>query len=453
MSTTPTPTPQQTPDDPFASVQQAIAAPAKTSDNTDDPFASVVQATQPSQQDQPGFWSRAYDASPLPGIVQSGENAVKNFGSAADQHTSDLHSMVDSLATGDLRGAANHAAHLLTGSETPFSDAAKSVVKLYVDDAKQQYQNVKTNGVVALPVIGTAASNYSKDVQAGNTAGAVGDVVGGAASVAPLLLGDEATAAKAGDVAGKAVRAVKETPAAEAVSNTASGLKNLATDIPAETESNLVKAIGDSAENNGFARSDVSTLKDAVSDLSDKFKGRAQSVYQALDSEAPGFQELRDKIGNLQKAYKAQLNLDPDKAADIGSSLSDAKDSMANLLDEGQTARWKQADQDWSRYKALQQVQGKANAAATDLTSDELQDVAKLKSGVQSLGNMKRAGNPIDMLSRAFGDDAGNIRQIVQKSANTASNVQAAQQFLKWAGLVGGAGVLGHGAASLLGGH
>ena len=203
-------------------------------------------------------------------------------------------------------------------------------------------------------------------------------------------------------------------------------------------------AIGDAAENAGFERGDTSALKDAVADLAGKFKDRVQSVYQALDDEAHGFQELRDKITQLQKAYKTQQNIDPDKAEEIGATLKDATQSMADLLDKGQSARWKQADQDWTRYKALQQVQGKANAAATDLTSDALTDVGKLQSGTQSLTNTKRAGARIDMLARAFGDDAGNIRAIVQDATNMTSHSQAAKLFLKWAGLValasGGAG-------------
>jgi hypothetical protein len=41
-----------------------------------------------------------------------------------------------------------------------------------------------------------AAKNYIADVKAGNTPGAIGDVVGGVSSIAPMLLGDEATATK-----------------------------------------------------------------------------------------------------------------------------------------------------------------------------------------------------------------------------------------------------------------
>jgi hypothetical protein len=257
---------------------------------------------------------------------------------------------------------------------------------------------------------------------------AIGAVAG------PALEGVSAVAGKAGKVAsaisGKA-------------SEIASGLRNLATDIPKETESKLVSAIGDAAENSGFERGEASTLKDAVSNLADNFKSRAQGVYQQLDEDAPGFQELKDKIANLKSAYKQQLNFDPTKADEIAGTLKSAEANMADLLDDGQRARWSQADQDWSRYKALQQVQGKANRAASDLTSDELQDVGSLHSGVRSLTNATRKGAPIDVLAKAFGDDAASIRQIVQDASDIKSNTQAAKLFLKWAGyaspVVGGA--------------
>lgn len=285
----------------------------------------------------------------------------------------------------------------------------------------------------------------------GKTLQGLGDVVKGglkaisepAAFVAPeeSALGDESmlgSATNAGKEAASAIGNKVSTvgsAVANKVSTVASGTKALLSDIPAKTESNLVDAVGDAAENAGFERGNSDTLKDAVADLAGKFKGRAQGVYKQLDSEAPGFQELRDKIGQLTQAFKTQQNLDPEKASEIKSILDTAQSSMDSLLDEGQKARWKLADQDWTRFKALQRVQGKANAAASDLTSPELQDVGKLQSGVRSLTNTTRKGEPLDLLARAFGEDAGKIRQVIQEGANMTSNSQAAKQFLKWAAI------------------
>ena len=266
-------------------------------------------------------------------------------------------------------------------------------------------------------VTGAETTAKTGDVEKGLEAGAVGAVA------TPIAEG-------AGALAGKAGKLI-----ADKAGELASGVKGMFTDIPKEAEGKLVDAIGDASENAGFDRGNSETLKDAVSDLSSNFKDRAQGVYQGLDDEAPGFQELRDKIANMKSAYKAQLNLDPAKADAIAGDLKEAQATMDDLLDGGQKARWSQADQDWSRYKALQQVQGKANRAATDLTSDELQDVDSLHSGVRSLSNATRKGNPIDVLAKAFGEDAGNIRSIVQDASDLKSNTQAAKLFLKWAAI------------------
>lgn len=221
-------------------------------------------------------------------------------------------------------------------------------------------------------------------------------------------LSEEGLAADAASAAAKATAPVGKAAAAT---------KAVFTDIPKQTESKVINAIGNFAEDSGFERGEADTLKGAVSDLASKFQQRAQSVYKELDEDAPGFQELRDKIGSLKTAYR----VDPAKANEIGAELKTAQENMDNLLDPGQRAQWKIADSDYARYKALQRVQGKASNAATDLTSDALQDVGKLQSGMQALGNRMSRGNPIDVLHRAFGDDAGAIREIVQDAANLLS--------------------------------
>ncbi len=269
-------------------------------------------------------------------------------------------------------------------------------------------------------VTGTETLGKTGDVgqaaEAGLAGGVTSGVISGVASAAPVV----------GKVSGKVAR----------------GVSALLTDIPAATESGLVDAIGDAAEHSGFERSDAKTLKAAVSDLADNFKSRAQDVYQQLDEDAPGFQELRDKIAQQTKAYRVQLNLDPAKASEIEAQLTESKARLNDLLSDEQKSRWQTADKDWSRYRALQQVQGKANAA-TDLTSDELSDVSRLHAGVKSLTNKVQRGVPTDVISKAFGDDAQQIKAAVQKGINSTDEAHTAKQFLKWAG---GLGLLGTGA-------
>src|SRR5437868_14995865 len=103
------------PDNPFASVQTSQPQQA----DNGNPFASVE--TTATQTEQPGFWSRAYEASPLPGAIDAAKSAVSDFINSPVQGEQTFHAMIDSLKAGDFRGATSHAAQSLRSSENPFS--------------------------------------------------------------------------------------------------------------------------------------------------------------------------------------------------------------------------------------------------------------------------------------------------------------------------------------------
>jgi len=280
----------------------------------------------------------------------------------------------------------------------------------------------------------------------GQTIQGLKDVVGGglkaitepAAFVAPEETGlsDEGLLSDAANAASKTASTVSNAASktAESVSNAAQAVKGVFTNIPKQTESQLVETVGDAAEQAGLTRPEADTFQGSVGELADQFKQRAQNVYQALDDAAPGFQETRDKIAQLTKAYKTQLNLDPEKASEIEASLNQAKENMSDLLDDGQTAQWKAADQDWTRYRSLQQVLGKTAKSAEDLTNDALTNVDKLKSGFSSLSNTMKGGNPVDMLYRAFPEHAGDLSAIVQQATKLTDQSQTASKILHWLG-------------------
>jgi hypothetical protein len=190
-----------TPGNPFATLD--AGQPQQASNGN--PFATLDTTPTP-QPEQPGFWSRAYESSPLPGVLDAAKSAVTEFVNAPVQGEQTFHEMTDALKAGDFRGAVSKAAKLLVGSENPFQDAAKSVISGVVKDSRQ------TGRQMAAQIPGAGAvKNYINDVKAGNTAAAIGDVVGGVSSVAPMLLGDEATATKASDVVGKAADTAADT--------------------------------------------------------------------------------------------------------------------------------------------------------------------------------------------------------------------------------------------------
>src|SRR5579864_3481268 len=290
-------------------------------------------------------------------------------------------------------------------------------------------------------------------------AAAIGRAIntGGQAATGTLAAtGNPKEAAEAG-AAGGVVGAIAE-PVANAVSK---GVKSLVTNIPKETEAKLVDAIDSIATNNGLEETGASTAREAVSDLANQYQKRAQDVYQQLDEEAPGFQELKDKIAQYEKAYKIQLNTDPSKAEEIAGDLNEAKARMfgtpANsetgekavpgLINEDQQALWDKADADYSRFKALQRVQGKVNVASMDAggNTGELQGgwndkgVRQLGTGFRSLSNATRKGAPGDVLAKAFGPDADTLRDIVAEGVKTSNRKLATSALLGVLGVTAGA--------------
>ncbi len=275
------------------------------------------------------------------------------------------------------------------------------------------------------------------------------DVVGGglqaiqipSAFVAPEA--GEMTAEGASRAAGAVSKTVGETAA-----TVADKAKALVTDIPKDVEEKLVDALGDIAEKSGFERSGTAdSVVDATKHLMTSFQQRAKSAYDALDKAAPGFQELRQTIANQEQAVRAQSALDPAKASEIAEELAANKDKMAELLTDEQRAAWKSADSDYGRFKTLQRFFVKAKGAATDLTSPELTDVNRLKTGMRSMENATRKGTPTDLLSHAFGEGAETLKSIVQRGSEMTADKEAAQKLLKW--IVPSLGLAGAGYAGL----
>jgi hypothetical protein len=256
------------------------------------------------------------------------------------------------------------------------------------------------------------------------------DVVGG--GLQAIEIPSAFVAPEAGEVAaegaGRATSAVGR--AGSAVVNK---VKPLVTDIPKETEEKLVSALGDIAEKSGFERSGTAdSVVDATKHLMSSFQQRARAAYDALDKAAPGFQELRDTIANQERAVRAQSAVDPARAKDIAEELAANKDKMSQLLTDEQKATWGAADADYSRFKALERFFVKAKNAATNLTSPELTDVNRLKTGMKSMENVSRQGSPTDMLSRAFGEHTQGLKAIVQKGSEMLDDKEAAKTLLKW---------------------
>lgn len=459
----PTQQPQAAPDDPFASLVQQQQTPAQPGDS-DDPFAHIVQAVQPSSQDQPGFLSRAYETSPLPGVINAAKASASDFFNAPVQGEQNFHAMIDSLKTGDFRGAAGHAAQLLVGSENPFSDAAKSVISGITKDAHQAGRDIQSRNVSAIPVVGEGASKYISDVKAGNTSGAIGDVVGTATSVLPMLLGDEASATKAKgavntvtDAASDVVGKVKPFVSEEAASATAQPEVQGAIRDAAEQQSNAIRA------KEGVGPEAPPSVRDAVQNVADAVKARSKAAFSQLDEASGGrWQRFDDALSNLRDKMSETAGVDDDafekysqRAQDVEAAQSDLVNQLVadGKIDpdaaEGAKADYKQAN---ALYDVSQQIRNSASGLRPELGegTPETIDPAKLSPSLNKLYDSGR-------LQQALGDEgASRLVQQVDEALRTKASAVKTAKLVKTIGKATGAaiglGALGHVAAGVLSG-
>jgi hypothetical protein len=418
------------------------------------PFAAV-DATPTPQPEQPGFWSRAYEASPLPGVVDAAKQSIADFVKGPDQAVTAFNDMVGSLRSGNFSDAAHHAAKLLVGQENPFQDSARSVISGIVKDAHQSGRDMASQ----IPGAG-AVKNYLTDVKAGNTAGAIGDVVGGVSSIAPMLLGDEATATKAGDVVGKA---------ADTAADAAGKAKALVSEDAAATKAqpivqDAVKGTAaDTAASEGVQPKAATSVRDAVQNVADEVKGRSKAAYQTLDDASNGrWQRFDDQLSNLRDKMDEVSGIDDEayskfeqKAQDVEAAQNDLVNS---LVKDGaiEPELAEQAKTDYRKSSALHDLSQQVRSSASGLRPElgkgtpEAIDPSKLSPRLNKLYDSGR-------LQQAIGEDgAAKLMQQVDEAARTKASaiktVKLVKTIAKYAGLVGGATVLGESAAHILGG-
>jgi hypothetical protein len=427
---------------------------ARQTQATGNPFDQPLASEQSAPpQAQPGFLSRAYESSPLPGVIDAAKGAVTDFVNAPVQGEQTFHEMTDALKAGDFRGAVSKAAKLLVGSENPFQDAAKSVISGVVKDSHQSGRDMASQ----IPGAG-AVKNYINDVKAGNTAGAIGDVVGGVSSIAPMLLGDEATATKAGNVVGKA---------ADTAADAAGKAKALVSEDAAATKAqpivqDAVKGTAaETAAGENVQPKAATSVRDAVQNVADEVKGRSKAAYQTLDEASGGrFQRFDDALSNLRDKMSETAGIDDDafekysqRAQDIEASQTELVDSLVRdgKIDSDLA---EQAKNDYKKSAALYDVSQQVRASASGLRPElgsgtpEALDPSKLAPRLNKLYDSGR-------LQQAIGSDGAaklmqQVDEAVRTKARAIKTVKLAKNIAKWAGIAGGATVLGQGAKHIL---
>ncbi len=438
------------------------AAQAPTSGN---PFDAPLQSEQQQQPaEQPGFLSRAYEASPLPGMIDAAKGAVSDFVNTPVQGEQNFHAMVDSLKSGNFREAAGHAAQLLVGDANPFQDAAKGVISGITKDAHQAGRDIQARNLAAVPVIGTAASNYAKDVTAGNTTGAIGDVVGGVSSVLPMLLGDEASATKAKgavnavtDAASDAAGKVKPLVSEEAAGATAQPEVQGAIRDAAQQQSNAIRA------REGVGPEAPPSVRDAVQDVAHAVKERSKAAFQTLDDASGGrWQRFDDQLSNLRDNMDEVNGIDDEAYSKFEQRVQDVEAAQSNLVDslvrdgkiDPDLAEQAKADykQSSALYDVSQQIRNSASGLRPELGSGtpETIDPAKLSPKLNKLYDSGR-------LQQALGDEAAaKLVQQVDEALRTKASAIKTARLVKTIGKATGAaiglGALGHVAAGVLSG-
>jgi hypothetical protein len=169
-------------------------------DHSDLTFGPAVQqATPVGQQDQPGFFSRAYETSGLKGIV--------DLGKATAQRPIDLyHQAVEAAQKGDWKSASEAANHLLAmpitagldDKDSPLRKAATAIIMQPVNAVADEFKNQRKQGqgkvqaavstadnllnpaTRVVNAVHAAAPRVKSDIASGNYAGVAGDAIGAA---------------------------------------------------------------------------------------------------------------------------------------------------------------------------------------------------------------------------------------------------------------------------------
>ncbi len=340
------------------------------------------------------------------------------------------------------------------------SGPSRSVISGVVKDAHQAGRDIKNKNLAAIPAIGTAANNYVDDLKAGNTGAAIGDIVGGASSVLPMLLGDEGTAAKAGDAA---------SAAKSAVSDAAGKAKALVSEEAAaqsaqpQAQAAIREATTDVNKNlrvtEGVAPEPSASIRDSVQDVANAVKTRSKAAFQTLDEASNGrWQRFDDQLANLRDKMSETSGIDDEayskfeqRASDIESAQQDL---IKNLVQDGKISPdlADKATADYKQASALSDLSQQIRSATKGRVGFDAEQV-----NVSSLRD--RANKMFDSgrLQQALGEDGANrfMQQISEANrvGKTAiSRAKLVKNVAKWAGIAGGATVLGESAAHILGG-
>jgi len=324
------------------------------------------------------------------------------------------------------------------------------------------------------PLLGIARAFIgASELSQGKAWPGIKDTVGGTLDAGTIPLSivapevGEAAAGKAGEaldeVAQQAARAANAVKAPFSVKAIQPGLQD-----------SIIGAIRDTAKEHGITLPNAASVRDITQTLSDAVRGKAHAIYQQLYSALGGtrFQAWDDQLGNIQRAMRESLGIDPEKDAALAKRLQDVTAARNAAMD---TIRGKgldpddligQADKLHQRAMALQDV-SKAVRSSTDvhpsLAADGGTAPAKVKTAPLfkrlnglSVPNPKYPGTPSRLVQALGQERADALLHTVDAAHLYAQKIAARQKMLGTLAKATGLGGLGYEAVSglhhLLGG-
>jgi hypothetical protein len=390
---------------------------------------------------QPDFLQRAYETSPIKGLVDMAKSSYDAEQGRVQEDDAVMKQVGTFIKQKDWgRAAETLLGHIAkrTGQaflSNPAVEAVKGVGEKAIEHGGRAINAAKSGNVgetiaqaaEAVPVAGQLAEQIGeplgKDVREGNVGGAIGDVVGGTASILPLALGGKSegeTDIGAKPVNGPAASTVEPQitkgakagiPTVEKVAQPAAGTE--AEDLAAqkaEVQNKVQKVYAKETEPAARAKTAELVTKAVqkaeptapamknFEDAANFYKEKAQKGYKALDdlsrndykpatppkgtgvldesgkeimSEGTPEQGSKDTFSDLQrKERQAVRALDFDRADEIRAQ----KDAMlARYSDKLDPDTIKQANKDWSRGTANEDIHDALTSpAVVGETPDEL---------------------------------------------------------------------------------
>jgi hypothetical protein len=217
----------------------------------------------------------------------------------------------------------------------------------------------------------------------------------------------------------------------------------------------ITTAIQQAAKDHGIALPDATSIRDIAQTLSDAVRAKAHAAYQQLDAALGGtrFQTYDEQLGNIQRAIRDSLGIDPAKDAALAKRLQDVTAARDAAMDQIRAAGKDpdgligQADALHRQAMALADV-SKAVRASTDVHPSLAAEATNATAATPSPANVRTAplfkrmqqlatpnpkypGTP-SRLVQALGEDrAAELLNAVDSAHLAAQKIAARNAWLK----------------------